>query len=269
MGLCENGQAAYRFCMTNLFIHIGLFIGVIWYFGVKVEKDLESASTQITVVGVNLALKRSFLRSKNGGDGSISYIDIMDTVTLVLKLIGTIPIAMGTVGCVILLGTIGKKSLTMYRVFATFTTIFYVLLTVASVTILVFVHQGQLLSYIQELVRCVRNFIPFLSLGGNPGYSQIIFPNSVINLKNTLFGVSHQLNNMLNNLTASDMVTNRQFVKIQSIHVATFDAAIPEVNLTNIMSDDLVDFSNADQVLALAHALRNVDFEFSLQSAIM
>lgn len=81
--------------------------------------------------------------------------------------------------------------------------------------------------------------------------------------------INDLLSNVDQNVNLPDLLASSEFGSlIQSIDLATFDAAIPDVDLSSIIAGDTIDLSNTDQLDALADALQDVDLENSLQTYI-
>lgn len=162
MGSCENAQAACGFATFNFVIH-GALLGVItWYLGFQMETDLETATIDINVAGITVAVNKSVIEDLlvDGNDESsaIQLENDLGRVILAIQMVGIIPIGLGTFASLIMMvGFLGRNScrcgLVTSGVVSAFTTIIYIILAIASAAILVVIYNEEFLAYIEELLK--------------------------------------------------------------------------------------------------------------------
>ena len=151
----DNPTTACGFAVLNFFIHGGILGSVTWFLGFHLQ--LEEFSIPVSIGGITVNVNQQMLASL---DGAEAIIGSMDIIKLVLKLVGIIPIGLGTFACLlVMIGFLARNScrcgFIMSGVVAGITTVLYLILTLAGVAILVVINNEDLMAYLQEMVEYV------------------------------------------------------------------------------------------------------------------
>jgi len=278
-------KAACVFATFNWLIHVGLLAPALWYFIAQLEQDFANAELEIKVAGITVAVDQQLIQQLvtqgDNAQGGMSYDEIMNIIYLAVKLVGTIPIGVGTLACtLILIGQMSSKSCSCGIIYASIisalSSILYLLLMLVGVGIVVVANDEQVIALVQE------------SLTGNIDLQSIVgaTPKLLDNALRSTGEIDGGLSNRQLDLASLGVDTSDVDVDavlggdleslldselgslVSSIDVAQLNAAIPEVDLESIIDGGTIDLSNSEQLQQLADALRDVDLEQALDNFV-
>lgn len=159
----KNSSKHTVWAVFSLIVQALLFGCVLWYSLNRLESDIANAQFNVTVAGVKVSIDQAFIKNMVKGEGNgTAFDETIQLVVLGTKLLGTVPLGLGTFSCILILmaysiQTCRRCGLTVSSFFSLITCLIYFILCVVGVGILVAKDNKKVLALLQEQIEYVKN----------------------------------------------------------------------------------------------------------------
>ena len=154
----------------SLILQAVLFGCVLWYSLIRLESDIANAQFNVTVAGVKGSIDQAFIKNMVTGKGDAgqkanngkAFDDTIQLVVLGTKLLGTVPLGLGTFACIIIIMAYTMEScrrcgLTLSSFVSFMSCVIYFILCVVGIGILVAKDNKKVHAILQEQIEYVES----------------------------------------------------------------------------------------------------------------